>query len=412
MSALALGSPTAGASASEAARCRACGCGELRRVLDLGLQPEASRLASIGDPSPDPVWPLVARICPVCGLVQLGPESPPEPSEVRGTGVASVAATAAGDRLTAHVFARRPPRARRLVHVASHGGYLGRVLTDAFDEVVTVGAEPPFEGVADADLLAPAVVDRLVAHGRYDVFVDSYLLAHVADLDAYAEAIDRLLVEDGRAFIETDHLLPLVETARFDAIRHGHFAYPSLAALEAVFARHGLQVTAAEPQRVYGGTLRLDLARPGRTPVEPSVAAVRAREAAAGLTGADALAGFAGAVAARRRAIREVVTAAVGAGRTVAAYGAPSRGTTLLNACGLGRSLVAFTVDASAAKQGRAVPGVRVPILAPAALTERRVDDVLVLTWDLRAELAPVLEPLVRAGRRLIYPLPELELVA
>ncbi len=201
-------------------------------------------------------------------------------------------------------------------------------------------------------------------------------------------AIARLLAPGGTAVIEFDHALSTIGEAQFDAVRHGHFSYLTLSALEPLLARHGLAVTYAAPQPVYGGALRIRL-RPASAAatIDPSVAAVRAAERAAGLDDPVFLAGLAGRVEERCTALREHLAEAARDGRRVVGYGAPTRAVTLLNAAGVTERDLPYTVDRSSAKHGRYLPGTGIPIRDPRALADDPPDELLILTWDLADEV-------------------------
>jgi len=220
-----------------------------------------------------------------------------------------------------------------------------------------------------------------------------------------------LLAPGGAIVLEMDHLLPIVEGGKFDSFRHGHFIYPSLTALLPLFARHDLAVHDAAPQSVYGGTLRLVIrAADGRRPA-PGVDAVLEREQQAGLVDADRMREFGTRIGRTCAATRRLLAEASGTTGFIAAYGAPSRGTTFLNACGLTARDIAFTVDVAPAKQGRFMPVSRIPIRPVGAIAEQRPAAVLVLTWDLRDEVERTLAGYIDAGGRLVYAIPRTDVV-
>lgn len=400
--------------------CRACHAATPQVVLDLGTQPRADALPETPDPVPGSAWPLVLGRCPACGLFQLLGDSPPE-EDLVGAAAWTTSATMAAhvERLIDELEAdgRLGPGAR-VVDLASHGGHVAPALrrrgveATVFESVGWRAAELRDAGyrVLEADPEAGGdaghAPDGLT--GRADLLVDVYRLAHLPDLDAGVAAIARLLAPDGVAVVEFDHALSTIGDAQFDAIRHGHFSYLSLGALAPLLGRHGLVATRAEPQPVYGGALRIRV-RPAAVAETPdaSVERVLAAERAAGLDDPAFLAALAGRVAERCAALRDHLGAAASAGRSVAAYGAPTRGVTLLNAARIGVRDIAYTVDRSTAKQGRYLPGTGIPIRDPRVLLDDPPDELLVLTWDLAAEIVAQLPEL--AGRtRFLVPLPEL----
>jgi hypothetical protein len=308
----------------------------------------------------------------------------------------------------------------RVVDLASHGGHIApalrrRGIEATVYESVAWRAEALREDgyrVLEADPEASSEglpggpTDELT--GTADLLVDVYRLAHLTDLDAGVAGIARLLAPGATAVIEFDHALSTIGEVQFDAIRHGHFSYLTLGALMPLLGRHGLAATHAVPQPVYGGALRIRV-RPVASSGAPdvSVGQVLDAERAAGLDDPAFLGGLAGRVAERCAALRDHLAAASAAGRSVAAYGAPTRAVTLLNAARITDRELPFTVDRSTAKQGRYLPGTGIPIRDPGVLLEAPPDELLILTWDLAPEIVAQLPEL--AGRtRFVVPLPEL----
>ena len=393
-------------------RCRACHAPDLARVLDLGSCPQATAYPRPDDPAPDPAWPLELWMCDRCALVQLGAGSPPEPPPADAPGRSSTIARhqeAFVEGLVAGGAGHGP-----VVSLASHGGHIDDLLAArgvavtvnrAVDEAGDPVADAVSFGLARAAALRPAG-----AHAA--LVVDSYLMAHVTDTDDFVAGLAEVLGPDGTAVLEMDHLLPLVEGRKFDAIRHGHYVYPSLLAIRPLFERHGLRIRDAEPQAVYGGTLRVRVdARPDDD-ASPRVEALIRREVAAGLGDVERMRAFGAVVRGLCDAARLHVAGLRASGALVAAYGAPSRGTTFVNVAGLGTAELAFAADRDPAKHGRCIPGPRIPIVSVSAIAERRPDALLVLTWDLRDEVIDSLSSYLDAGGRLLFAIPELEVVS
>jgi hypothetical protein len=400
--------------------CRACHAATPVVVLDLGTQPRADALPETPSPAPGTAWPLVLGRCPACGLFQLLGDSPPE-EDLVGAAAWTTSATMAAhvERLLDELAADgRLGPGTRVVDLASHGGHTAPALrgrgidATVFESVDWRAAELRDGGYRvlerDPETDDDDGADRDGLSGAADLVIDVYRLAHLPDIDAGVAALARLLAPDGTAVIEFDHALSTIGEAQFDAIRHGHFAYLSLGALVPLLERHGLIAIHAAPQAVYGGALRVRV-RPSSVAEEPdgSVADVLAAERAAGLDDPAFLAGLAGRVSARCAALRHHLAEAAASGRSVAAYGAPTRGVTLLNAAGITVADLAYTVDRSPAKQGRYLPGTGIPIRDPRVLRDEPPDELLILTWDLAPEIVAQLADL--AGRtRFLVPLPEL----
>ncbi len=385
--------------AAAAVACRSCGAEPLEVVLDLGAQVPANTFpASPDDPEASERFPLRLGRCPACGLAQLADDGPAE-AVPPGALAPSQSATlrAHQEAFAAEVVERLGLGAGgRVFETASHGGYLIRafaalgVTTCLLESSGALASEARRLGI-DAEhvgLDAGSAAELVRRRGPADAIVDSYLLAHVPELDRHIAGLAALLGPDGTLVAELDHLLPTVEGLQFDAIRHGHFTYLSLTSLGAALARHGLAVADVSLQPVYGGALRAWIRRSGPdVHPTPAVAALLDRERAAGLGTAAAYARFADGVEAACREVATFLRGARGAGRTVVGYGAPSRGNTLLQSAGIGPGLLPFTVDRSPAKHGRYMAGTGIPIRPPEALREARPDAVLLLTWDIADEV-------------------------
>ena len=221
-----------------------------------------------------------------------------------------------------------------------------------------------------------------------------------------------LLKPEGTLTIEIPHLVRLIENNQFDTIYHEHFSYYTLLTAERILADAGLRVVDVEELQTHGGSLRLFAAhRADPRPVQPSVGALRERERTAGyheLAGYD---GFAERVAATKRDLLDFLIDARRSGARVAGYGAPGKGNTLLNYCGIRTDLLEFTVDRNPYKHGRFTPGTHIPILAPEQLAERRPDFILILPWNLRREILEQLDYARSWGARFVVPIPHLEII-
>lgn len=363
--------------------CRSCRSPVDHVVLDLGPQPSADWFPRQDDPDDDPRWPLTALVCNACWLVQLAPLDDPPP-EAPMLAVESATARAHAAEAAAAIVTRvdAGPTSRVLEVPSHHGGSMLPSLLE--------------HGLEDATDGGPA-----------DVVVDNHWLAHQPDLDDALARLRGRLRPGGWLVLELHHLLALVQGRQLDTIRHGHWSYPSLLALVPALARNGLAVVDAESVAVYGGSLRVYArAVDAASGVAPGGGDVLAGERAAGLDRIEGFAALASDAASVRDALVAMLRDAHAAGHAVAGYGAPSKAVTLLNWCGIGPDLLPFTVDQAPQKHGRAIPGCRVPILAPSALDERQPDVVLVLTWDLLDEISEQLAHLTRQGTRLLIPLP------
>jgi hypothetical protein len=240
--------------------------------------------------------------------------------------------------------------------------------------------------------------------------VANNVFAHVPDIVDFSKGLRALLADDGTLSIEIPHLLRLIEGREYDTIYHEHFSYVSLLTTQRVLATAGLSVVDVEELPTHGGSLRT-WSMPAETAVPPSAAVARvlADEAAAGLDTLEGHAGFAASVAQVRNDLVEFLVGCSREGKRVVAYGAPGKGNTLLNHCGIRSDLVEFSVDRNPFKHGRFLPGTHIPIHPVEALAEARPDYVLVMPWNLRREIASQLEYVREWGGRLVVALPELE---
>ena len=362
-------------------------------------------------------------MCGACFLVQIDAAVPPEEifsdyayfSSYSESWVAHARrfCAAARDR-----FGLRPESL--VVEVASNDGYLLRHFVAT--GVPVLGIEPAANVARVAEAAGVPTLTRffglelaheLAAAGRSaDLLVGNNVLAHVPDLNDFVAGLAALVKPAGVISIEAPHLLRLIEGVQFDTIYHEHFSYFSLLAVEHVFARHGLRIFDVETLETHGGSLRILACREAADRAEePALARVRAQENAAGLDRLDVYAGFGARVAEAQASLIAFLERARREGRTVAAYGAAAKGNTLLNACGVGRDDIAGVADVSPHKQGRYMPGSRLPIHAPDWLRETRPDYVLILPWNLKDEIVERMACVREWGGRFVVPIPRTEVL-
>jgi SAM-dependent methyltransferase len=404
--------------------CRACGAPLVRTFVDLGNTPLAnSYLTAEALDAPEPRYPLHARVCDHCLLVQLEAVTDARQifddyayfSSYSDSWVEHAArfAKMAEDRWDLH------PKSQ-VVEVASNDGYLLRHFIDA--GIPALGIEPA-RNVAQVAIEAGVptevsyfgtdVARALVARGvRADLLVGNNVLAHVPDLNDFVAGLAALLAPDGVLSLEFPHLLRLIEGCQFDTIYHEHFSYFSLLSAQAVLAAHGLRIFDVETLPTHGGSLRLLACHEvARHPTEPSVDSVRAEERAAGLDDPETYAGFNVRADACRTALRQFLDAAAADGRQVVGYGAAAKGNTLLNFAGIGRGRVPYVADRNPHKQGRFLPGSRIPVVAPDEIRRTRPDIVLVLAWNLLDEVRDQLAYVSEWGGRFAVPLPTVRII-
>jgi 2-polyprenyl-3-methyl-5-hydroxy-6-metoxy-1,4-benzoquinol methylase len=404
--------------------CRLCGENLTETFVDLGMSPLCESYVPRSQlDAAETFYPLHVRVCPSCLLVQL-------PAYVSGEQIFSDYAyfSSYSDSWVAHAQRYAEAMTSRLalgadslvVEVASNDGYLLQHF--AALGVPVVGVEPA-ANVAEAarrrgittvvEFLGaetgPAIARTL---GRADLVVANNVFAHVPDIRGFAAGLRALVKDSGLVTLEFPHLLRLIERRQYDTIYHEHYSYLSLLTASRALATAGLRVVDVDELTTHGGSLRA-YAIPEESAGEPSlrVKQVLDDEERAGLHTLAGHAGFSGAVMKVKRDLLGFLLGAADEGRTVAGYGAPGKGNTLLNHCGIRTDLVAYTVDRSPHKQGMFLPGTRIPIYAPERLAETRPDFVLVLPWNLRDEITDQLSYIRSWGGQLVFPIPELDVV-
>lgn len=405
--------------------CRSCGAPLSRSFVDLGRTPLANSYVPLhAAGTPDPSFPLHARVCDACKLVQVEAVTPPETifGEYAYFSSYSSSWVAHARRFAEAATARFGlSAASQVVEVASNDGYLLRHFVAA--GIPSLGIEPA-ANVAEAAralgipvevrFFGRAAADDLVASGRAaDLLVANNVLAHVPDLNDFVAGLARALKPAGVLSVEFPHLLNLIREVQFDTIYHEHYCYFSLLAVEAVFARHGLIVFDVETLPTHGGSLRVLACRADGAPrpEEPGLAAVRTAERVAGLDRIEAYAGFQAKVDAVRASLLAFLHRARAEGRVVAAYGAAAKGNTLLNHCGIGTDLIAYVVDLNPHKQGRLLPGSRLPVHAPERIALTRPDYVLILPWNIADEIVGSMGHVRDWGGRFVVAIPSTRVI-
>ncbi|WP_336209672.1 class I SAM-dependent methyltransferase [Nonomuraea sp. LPB2021202275-12-8] len=397
--------------------CRLCGSSDLASVVDLGATPPCERILTAAElDEPEVAYPLHLRVCASCWLAQIPPLITPEEtftdyayfSSYSTSWVEHARAFVAGLRLTPDSF---------VVEVASNDGYLLRHVVErgvrclGIEPSVNVGEAARQRGVPTHTAFLTSETARAVVaeHGRAGYVVANNVYAHIPDVIGFTEGLRTLVADDGWVSIEVQHLLTLIEQNQYDTIYHEHFQYYTVASAQRALATGGLTLVDVELLPTHGGSIRL-WARPSGTPAQ-RVSDVLALEKAAGLHEISGYIDFAARVAKVRRDLLGFLIGAAEDGRTVVGYGAPGKGNTLLNHCGIRPDLLAYTVDRNPYKHGKFTPGARIPILEPERIAADRPDYVLVLPWNLRAELVEQLAYVHEWGGRLVFPIPYLEVV-
>lgn len=405
--------------------CRSCHAPLAAPFLALGASPVSNaylRAEQLGQM--EPTWPLDLFVCERCWLVQI--DEFERADHIFGEDYAYFASFSASWLAHCRTYCQLVTERFGLgassfvVEVASNDGYLLQYFQER--GIPLLGIEPA-KSVADAAIakgipteivfFGVAQAEAMRARGQLaDLLAANNVLAHNPNINDFVGGIARALKPTGVATLEFPHLLRMLGENQFDTIYHEHFSYLSLLAVEALFERHSLQIFDVEELPTHGGSLRVyaQLAT-GTHPVSDRVAHVRALEDAARLRDPATYARFREQVVETKRKLLSLLIELKRAGKRIVGYGAPAKGNTLLNYCGIRGDFLDYTVDASPHKQGRFLPGTRLPIHAPAKILEDRPDYVLILPWNIRAEIMAQLTELQTWGGKFIIPIPVPEVV-
>jgi SAM-dependent methyltransferase len=403
--------------------CRSCGQTDLSIVLSLGSTPLANALRDRAQlDEPEPRYPLDLAVCHRCSLTQIAETVSPAVLFADYPYMSSYSDTMLrhAESMAADLIGRHALGAGSfVVEIGSNDGYLLKHFQRGGVKVLGIDPAQPACAAALADgvptrqaFFGSALADDLVRAGtRADVIVANNVLAHVPDVNDVVAGIRSLLAPGGILVLETPYVHDLLERLEFDTIYHEHVFYYSLTALDALLARHGLSIVDVERLAVHGGSLRVTAAADGSRPATHAVNARRVDEAAWGVRDPATYRRFATRVGEAVADLRQFLQDRKRTGRRMAAYGAAAKGTTLLSALGIGGEVLDFVVDRSPRKQGRYLPGTRLPIYAPDQLLSAMPDDVLLLTWNLTDEILAQQAEYRRRGGRFIVPIPEVRVV-
>lgn len=419
-----LRSKKAAAQATSRRSCRFCAAPLRHTMVDLGVMPPANyylRAEDLG--RAEPFYSLHAFVCESCLLAQIEELQSPQQlfSDYAYFSSYSDSWLRHAESYVVSMVQRFGfDRRSKVIEIASNDGYLLQYF--AARGVPVLGIEPAANVAKVAEAKGvPTMVKffgvetarALVANGQQaDLLIGNNVLAHVPDLNDFVAGLKLALKRDGMITMEFPHLLKLITLNQFDTIYHEHFSYFSLLAVTRIFAHHGIRLFDAEELPTHGGSLRIygchaDAPRADSA----SVAEITAREIAAGLGVIETYTGFAEQVKRTKRALLKFLIAAKEAGKTIVAYGAPAKGNTLLNYCGIRGDFLDYTVDASPHKQGLYLPGTHIPIYAPERIFDTKPDYVLILPWNIKDEIMGKMAGIRAWSGKFVVPIPSVTVI-
>lgn len=405
--------------------CRACGDKLTQTFCDLGFSPLSNaNIRAENNHRKENFYPLHVQVCGSCFLVQLQEfESPAEIfsdytyfSSYSSSWLQHCAA------YTAAMIERfKLTNASQVVEIASNDGYLLQYFVQR--DIPVLGVEPA-ENVAVvarnkgihtiSRFFGSQTAHELVSAGtRADLLLGNNVLAHVPDLQDFVAGLRILLASEGVITMEFPHLLRMMRGNQLDTIYHEHFSYFSLYTVERVFAQQGLRLFDVEELTTHGGSLRI-YAQHDNTGIHETssrLAALQEDEKRFGVNRLETYAGFAEQTREAKRALLAFLIDAKRRGKTIVGYGAPAKGNTLLNYCGIRQDFLDYTVDLSPHKQGSYLPGTHIPVFAPAKIEETKPDFILILPWNLREEIIAQLDYVRAWGAKFVIPIPRVEVL-
>jgi hypothetical protein len=404
-------------------QCRHCAASLVHTFVDLGTSPLCQRHVTPAQfDRAENIYPLHAYVCDKCWLVQLPAYVPAD--EIFDDQYAYFSSYS--DSWLAHcknyveqMSSRFSLDAKsKVIELASNDGYLLQYFVQR--GVPVLGIEPTANTAAEAEKKGvPSLVkffgketatEVAKTWGKPNLLLGNNVLAHVPDINDFVGGMKIVLAEGGTITIEFPHLLTLMRHNQFDTIYHEHYSYLSFAAVETAFAAHGLTLFDVDELPTHGGSLRIYAKHvEDPRPIESRVGAMRAKEEAFGIKDLTAYAGFAERVRETKRKLLEFLIEAKRDGKRIVGYGAPGKGNTLLNYCGIRTDFLDYTVDRNPHKQGNFLPGSRIPIESPDRIMADKPDYVLILPWNLRDEISKQMSGIREWGGKFVVPIPTVE---
>ena len=418
-------SPPVASRASQSAKtCRLCEAPLSRTFVDLGMSPLCESFLTVDQADQmEPYFPLHVLVCDRCFLVQLQEYVKPEHIFTEYAYFSSFSTSWVEHARKYCIMIKERLSlgpSSQVFEIASNDGYL---LQHFLPLGVPVTGIEPAANVAEAarkknvptmvEFFSIELAQRLVGEGRRaDLIIGNNVLAQVPDLNGFVAGMAHLLKPDGVITLEVPHLQRLIEENQFDTIYHEHFSYFSLIAFDHLAARHRLKVFDVEELPTHGGSIRVYLARLESThALTPSVERLRAVERRLGFHEIGAYTTFAAKVHSTKRKLLSFLIDCKEKGKRICGYGAPGKGNTLLNYCGIGTDFLSFTVDRNPYKHGRLTPGMHIPIRPVSEIDAYRPDYLLILPWNLRHEIAVQMRHTAEWGCKLIVPIPEVHVI-
>ncbi|MES2734044.1 MAG: class I SAM-dependent methyltransferase [Bacteroidota bacterium] len=402
--------------------CRHCDTSLYYSFVNLGMSPLCQDHVKPEElESMEPFYPLHAMVCEKCFLVQLNISVSPNKIFDEEYGYFS----SFSDSWLRHAKNYTDLMVERfginsnslVVELASNDGYLLQYFIEK--QVPVLGIEPS-GNVADAAIKKGIRTEKKFfgvhtakemakQYGNADLLLGNNVLAHVPDINDFVSGMKIMLSASGVITMEFPHLLRLIDENQFDTIYHEHFSYLSFSTVEKIFAFHGLRLFDVQELPTHGGSLRIYGCHQDNAtkPTSDNVAELREREIKAGFQTLEFYSTFGDKVKETKRKLLEFLIQAKREGKTIAGYGAPGKGNTLLNYCGIRTDFVDYTVDRSPHKQGNFLPGTRIPIYDPSKITETKPDYILILPWNLRKEIMEQMSHVRAWGGKFVVPIPE-----
>ena len=406
-------------------KCRFCSNLLKHTFVDLGMSPLSNAYLKLDTINKaEKFYPLHAYVCDNCFLVQLEEFETPDHIFSDYAYFSSYSETwlRHAENYTELMTQRFSLNANsQVIEIASNDGYLLQYFQK--QNIPVLGIEPAANVAKVAEekgipslvkFFGVSTAKELVAQGKQaDLLLGNNVLAHVPDLNDFVAGMKIVLKPDGILTMEFPHVLQLILQNQFDTIYHEHFSYFSFLTVEKVFATHGLTLFDVEELPTHGGSLRIyGQHNDGKKPISDRVSKLKTKEIEAGLEQRSTYLGFGEQVKATKRHLLSFLIDIKNQGKSVVGYGAPAKGNTLLNYCGIRTDLLDYTVDRSPYKQGLFLPGTHIPIYHPDKIIETKPDYLLILPWNIKDEIIEQMSHIREWGGKFVVPIPEVEVIA